>query len=81
VEGSLGELFERFWTRYLQHSGDREMLRLAAPFFAFRGLVMASPLWYPSLPDSVRQALLMFVLGVLRAPEFDPAEVNAYCGV
>ena len=48
LEGALESLFLRFWQRYLEESGDREMLSVVAPFLAFRGLVMASPLWYPS---------------------------------
>jgi aminoglycoside phosphotransferase (APT) family kinase protein len=80
VKGALGTLFQRFWSRYLAGSGDREVLRVVAPFFAFRGLVMASPLWYPALPDSVRRKLLAFLLAVLKRDEFDPSEVNAYCG-
>jgi len=81
LQGPLETLFQRFWKRYLAGSGDREMLRVAAPFFAFRGLVMASPLWYPALPDPVRQKLLTFLLSVLKNKEFDPQEVNAYCGL
>ena len=41
------------------------MLRVVAPFYAFRGLVMASPVWYPALSDTVRQRILAFVLAVL----------------
>src|SRR5262249_20280714 len=37
------------WERYLRHSGDTEILDVAAPFFGFRGLVMAHPVWYPHL--------------------------------
>jgi len=53
LEGSLESLFLRFWQRYVEKSGDCEMLSVVAPFLAFRGLVMASPLWYPTLPDTV----------------------------
>src|SRR4030067_732133 len=52
--GSFETLFRRFWDRYLEKTGDREMLAVAAPFYAFRGLVMASPLWYPTLDEGVR---------------------------
>jgi hypothetical protein len=75
------KLFRRFWTRYLEGSGDTEMLNVAAPFFAFRGLVMASPVWYPALPEAVRWALVRFIVSVLHADSFDPAEVNRYCGI
>lgn len=81
LEGALEALFLRFWDRYLEKTGDREMLKVAAPYFAFRGLVMANPLWYPSLPDSVRQRLLAFVVAVLECETFDPRSANRYCGV
>jgi hypothetical protein len=81
LEGPLERLFLRFWNRYLEKSGDREILRIVAPFFAFRGLVIASPLWYPALSDKVRQAIFSFVLAVLDSDSFDPARVNAYAGV
>ena len=80
LEGGFEELFLRFWQRYLEHSGDREVLQVVAPFFAFRGLVMASPIWYPTLSDTVRGRLLAFILAVLEQDTFDPAQVNAYCG-
>ena len=79
LQGVLETLFQRFWQRYLAGSGDREMLRVVAPFFAFRGLVMASPVWYPALPDTVRQKLMTFVRTVLTEDEFDPQKVNHYC--
>jgi hypothetical protein len=80
LEGSFLDLFLRFWDRYLEKTGDREILEVAAPWFAFRGLVMASPVWYPNLPESVRQKLIAFILAVLSRDAFDPREVNAYCG-
>lgn len=80
LEGAFEILFRRFWDRYLAQTGDHEILRVAAPFFAFRGLVMASPVWYPSLPDPVRRSLLSFVQAVLDSEAFEPPQVNAYCG-
>jgi len=76
LEGPLGELFLRFWDRYLDRTGDVEILDTAAPFFAFRCLVMASPVWYPSLDEGVRRKLFSFLLSVLDAPRFDPGGVN-----
>lgn len=79
LEGQFKTLWDRFWTRYLDRTGDREMLRVVAPFFAFRCLVLASPVWYPDLTDSVRRKLMSFVQSVLAAEEFDIAKVNDYC--
>jgi hypothetical protein len=78
LEGPLGELFHRFWGRYVEATGDAEILETAAPFFAFRCLVMASPVWYPSLDEAVRRKLFSFMLSVLDAPRFDPARVNGW---
>jgi phosphotransferase family enzyme len=80
LEGSFETLFRRFWERYLEKTGDLEMLRVAGPFFAFRGLVMASPVWYPHLSEAVRERLLNFILSVLENDCFDPSQVNTYCG-
>ncbi len=83
--GKLADPFEKlflgFWDRYLEKTGDREILEVAAPFFVFRALVLASPVWYPSLDDSVRGKLLNFILAVLEENSFHPHQVNAYCGV
>lgn len=80
LERAFETLFLRFWDRYLEKTGDREMLEVAPPFFVFRALVLASPVWYPALDDSVRAKLLSFILNVLEEDRFDPRRVNAYCG-
>ena len=55
------------------------MLQLVAPFFAFRVLVMAHPVWYPKLAKDVRQKLFNFIIAVLNSERFDPDDVNRYC--
>ena len=79
LEGGFERLWRGFWERYLERSGDAEILEVAAPFFAFRGLVMANPLWYPALDAALRHKMLRFVAAVLGEPRFDPARANAYC--
>jgi hypothetical protein len=81
LEGSFQTLFGRFWDRYLTETGDAEMLQVVAPFFVFRCLVMAHPVWYPHLEDSVRKKLFTFMNSVLATEAFNPTEVNRYCGV
>jgi hypothetical protein len=80
LDGPFETLFRRFWDRYLEGSGDGELLEAAPPFFAFRCLVMASPVWYPELEEEVRRRLFAFLLAVLGEERFDPARVNDYCG-
>lgn len=79
LAGGLEELFHRFWNRYLEQTEDREILEVTAPFFAFRGLVMASPVWYPDLAEEVREGILRFVEAVLARPVFELDSVNLYC--
>jgi aminoglycoside phosphotransferase (APT) family kinase protein len=79
LQGDFERLWRRFWERYLERSGDRGVLEVAAPFLAFRALVMANPLWYPALDEKVRRQLVHFILNVLDEERFDPARANAYC--
>jgi hypothetical protein len=79
LDGNFETLFRRFWERYLLNSGDAEILSVAAPFFLFRGLVMAHPVWYPNLSPEVRRKLFNFMQSVLSDNAFDPDKVNQYC--
>jgi hypothetical protein len=78
TEENLATLFARFWRRYVEGSGDRELADVVAPFFAFRWLV-ANPVWYPNLSPAVRGTVLTLVRAALDAPRFDPLRVNDYC--
>jgi hypothetical protein len=79
LHGPFEVLFRLFWETYLDQSGDKDITATAAPFFAFRGLVIASPVWYPKLPMDVRRSLFRFMRNVLDASHFEPARVNEYC--
>jgi aminoglycoside phosphotransferase (APT) family kinase protein len=69
----LGTLWDRFFERYLAESGDHGVLEVIAPFFAWRGLVIASPRWYPERGGEERDRILRFVERALGAARFDPA--------
>ena len=78
LDGPFEKMFLSFWDNYLSKTGDREMLEIIAPFFAWRGLVIASPVWYPHLPTRVRRTIFNFIRNILAAERFDPADVNRY---
>lgn len=80
LEGAFERLFREFWERYLERTGDLEILDVVAPFFAFRGLVMANPVWYPALGEPLRRKILHFCLSVLDEERFEPGRTNLYCG-
>jgi hypothetical protein len=78
LDGPFEKLFRLVWENYLEKTDDRELLEVAAPFYAWRGLVLASPVWYPRLPTSVRRTLFNFIQNVLGAERFDPADAHRY---
>jgi hypothetical protein len=72
----LGALWHRFWKRYLAATGDREVLDVAAPWLAWRALVVACPRWYPDLAADARDRLLGWIERVLDAPRLDPSSAD-----
>ncbi|MDI3281948.1 aminoglycoside phosphotransferase family protein [Polyangium sp. 15x6] len=74
--GAFRTLWRTFFRTYLDVTGDRELFSVAAPFLAWRALVLCNPRWYPSIHASTRDALLGFVERVLDAPWFDPDEAE-----
>jgi hypothetical protein len=69
----LGRLWRAFWETWLRESGDLDLLEVAAPWLAWRCLVVASPRFYPNLPEAARDAILGLAEKALQAPRFDPA--------
>lgn len=78
LEGPFEKLFHLFWENYLAKTNDQELLEVAAPFYAWRGLVIASPVWYPHLPTGVRKTIFTFIQNVLATDRFDPKDVQRY---
>lgn len=78
LAGVFERLFRLFWENYLLKTNDWEILEVIQPFYAWRGLVIASPLWYPNLSRDVRVKLLNFVHNVLHREKFDLDAVNTY---
>ena len=48
------------------------------PFYAFRGLVVASPVWYPNISLETRRKMFNFIRGVLEAENFDYKDAEKY---
>lgn len=72
----LGALWARTWGAYFDEGGDRGVLETIAPFFAWRGLVVASPRWYPHLRGEDRDRILTFVERALASERFDPGAAS-----
>jgi hypothetical protein len=78
LAGVFERLFRLFWENYLAKTNDWEILEVVQPFYAWRGLVVASPIWYPTLSYDVRVKLFNFVRNILRCEKFDLDAVNTY---
>ncbi|HRW04231.1 MAG TPA: phosphotransferase [Caldilineaceae bacterium] len=76
--GPFAELFHQFWERYLSKRNDQELEEVVSPFFVWRALVVAHPVWYPHLDTAVRSALFRFIEAVLAVERFEPKLVQAY---
>ena len=78
LSGPFKELYELFFKNYLEKTGDGELLTVIQPFYVFRSVVVASPIWYPNLDPAVRTRIFNFINNVLASDEFDYQNVNSY---
>jgi len=78
VRGSCLEGFLLFFDEYGKASGDQEIAEVCAPFFAFRGAVIANPVFYPELTLEQRKRIFRFVHNVLDDDCFRIEKVNDY---
>ncbi len=67
----LGPLWHRFWSTYLHARPDRELTTVAAPFLAWRALVVCNPRFYPSLSVQGRESLLGLAELALASANFE----------
>ena len=80
VDNDFMRLFKLFFDVYLEKTGDYELLEAIQPFYAFRGLVVASPIWYPNISAETRLKMFNFINNVLDTEKFDYKNVAGYLG-
>ena len=78
LDGGFKKVYDRFMDHYLAETEDWEILKVIPLFYAFRGLVVASPVWYPNLDREIRVKLFNFIRNILSEEEFDYRNVNSY---
>ncbi|PDM26729.1 aminoglycoside phosphotransferase [Candidatus Bathyarchaeota archaeon B24-2] len=78
LEDPFKRLFTVFWNDYLEKTEDQEILRVAQPFYAWRALVLASPVWYPTLKIEVRRKLINLAVNLLSTETIDLKKMNSY---
>ena len=79
LKGAFETLFHAFMDTYLEETGDRKILEAMPLFYTFRALVIASPLWYPTISSDTRRQIFNFVQNILKPGlTFEPGRVNDY---
>ncbi|HEX5100477.1 MAG TPA: phosphotransferase [Polyangiaceae bacterium] len=75
---ALRSLWLEHWDGYERRTGDAALREVVAPFLAWRGLVLASPIWYPELVPADRERILGFVEAALRGSRFSPGLADEF---
>lgn len=76
--GKFKEFGDTFLNNYLRKTNDYEMFKVVQPFLIWRGLVIATPIWYPNTPIVVRNKIFNFIKNVSEVEEFNPKTINSY---
>lgn len=77
VRGPYLEGLNLFFEEYIRQTNDNELLEVVAPFFAFRGAVVANPIFYPELSKDARDKIFKFLKYILSVERFDIDRINA----
>ncbi len=86
LDKEFKELFEIFFKTYFEKTNDKEMLELMQPFFTFRAVVVANPVFYPDSwfkergadANEIRKKILNFANNILDLDKFEIEKVNLY---
>ncbi|MBI4838797.1 MAG: aminoglycoside phosphotransferase family protein [Nitrospirae bacterium] len=78
LKGAFLEAIRLFYEDYVKKTGDNKIYKVAAPFYAFRGAVVANPVFYPKVSKANRRKLFNFMHGVLNDKSFSIDKVNKY---
>jgi len=78
LHGTYSEALNLFFDKYVLETGDREIFEVMAPFYAFRGAVVANPLFYPDVSTESRTKIFNFINGVLDDDSFKIEKINSY---
>jgi len=76
-DGPYATLFRKFFDTWLEEMGDEDALRVIAPYFVWRALVVGSPVWYPKLAGDVRTRLFEIVAHVMQRDRLDLDDLDA----
>ncbi len=76
LRGAYEEALRLFYEEYISATGDRELLKVVPLFYAFRGAVVAHPVFYPELTTEQRRAVFNLMKGLLQEESFSIESIN-----
>ena len=71
VKGVYLEGLELFFNEYIRLTGDNELFEVLAPFYAFRGVVVANPVFYPDIKPETRDRIFRLIRKILMQDRFE----------
>jgi hypothetical protein len=78
IKGPYLEGFKLFFEKYINLTEDNELLEVCGLFFAFRGVVVANPIFYPMVTPDQRKLIFNFINNVLDADRLDINKITEY---
>ncbi len=78
VRGAYLEGLRLLFDKYTESTGDYELYEVLAPFYAFRGAVVANPAFYPDVEKTTRRMIFNFIKNILLNDRFDLDKINQY---
>lgn len=78
LKDPYNEAIRLFYRLYVEKTRDNEIFEIVAPFFAFRGVVVANPLFYPDIKAEQRKIIFNFIRNVLSEDVFNIDKINDY---
>ena len=78
LKGPFKTLFDFFINNYLEQTCDDEISEVIQPFYVWRSLVVASPIWYPNTSINVRKKLFNFIFNLLDTEKIIFKKINSY---
>lgn len=78
VSGPYLEGLKLFFSEYIALTGDYELFEVLAPFYAFRGAVVANPVFYPDINSETRHKIFNLIRNILLHDRFEIEMINEY---
>lgn len=76
LEGAYMEALALFLNEYVHATGDHEILEALGLFYAFRGVVVANPIFYPDLKPERRRMIFEFIRRALELRRLSPEVIR-----